>query len=130
MKYTKLTVNIILENIAKGLNQKDAGILAGVSDDTICAWKKKYSDFSDKIAQKEIIFKQDNIDIIQKAADSGTWQAAAWFLERKYSDEFATKNNLDLTTGGKPFDTTNAREKLIGKLSNEIANEKDKSSDK
>jgi len=37
-----------------------------------------------------------NITIIQKAAQDGVWQAAAWFLERRYPNDYARKERLDI----------------------------------
>ena len=34
---------------------------------------------------------------IKSAAASGTWQAAAWFLERKYKDRWARTDKLEGT---------------------------------
>ena len=40
---------------------------------------------------------------IQNAANSGTWQASAWILERKYPDKFARKDFVEVSKG-KEFD--------------------------
>ncbi|PZC52328.1 hypothetical protein LH53_05795, partial [Mesotoga sp. TolDC] len=37
-----------------------------------------------------------NIAIIQRAAQDGVWQAAAWFLERRYPNDYARKERLDI----------------------------------
>jgi len=37
-----------------------------------------------------------NIAVIQKAAQDGVWQAAAWFLERRYPNDYARKERLDI----------------------------------
>lgn len=98
MKYTQKTVNIVLRAISKGLSQKDAAALAGISEDTLSRWKKEKVDFADKIRQKEITFKQKNIDVIRKTGEDKSWQAAAWLLERKYPEEFSLKQELRVTT--------------------------------
>jgi hypothetical protein len=90
MKYTEETVNIILESIAKGLKQKDAAILAGISEDTLSRWKSENADFAGKVRQKEIENKKRYIEIILEASKT-SWQAAAWWLERNYPDEFSLK---------------------------------------
>jgi hypothetical protein len=51
----------------------------------------KKPEFSEAIKKAETDCKSRNIGIIQSAAIR-TWQAAAWFLERRYHDEYALKN--------------------------------------
>lgn len=90
MKYTPETIETILNAISKGLNQKDASVLAGIDETTLSRWKSENADFTNQIRQKEIENKLRNIEIIQEAAKT-KWQAAAWFLERKYAQEFSLK---------------------------------------
>ena len=91
-KATPNTLKIILDAIADGLTQRDASILAGISEDTLSLWKRDNSDFSEQIRQKEIECKRKHIKNIEKASEK-TWQASAWFLERKYKNEFSVKSN-------------------------------------
>jgi len=128
MKYTPAVVKIVLDAIAEGLSQKDASILAGIDQDTLSHWKKQYSEFADKLLQKEIEFKGQNIKLIQRAAKDGSWQAAAWLLERKYTEEFALKKSeqppapenkiyiVDLLNGTKTADGLTLIEKLREKI--------------
>lgn len=94
-KYEPKRIEIILDAIGQGMTQKDAGILAGVSEDTISLWKKEKPDFSERMLQKEIEFKRLNVNVIQNASLSGTWQASAWLLERKFPKEFGQRSELD-----------------------------------
>jgi hypothetical protein len=50
----------------------------------------KFRDFWDAIkkAEAEAVF--DRVQCIKAASDKGTWQAAAWWLERRYPDEFSS----------------------------------------
>lgn len=54
----------------------------------------KKPDFSEPIKKAEATCKQRNIQLIQRAALT-TWTAAAWWLERKYPKEFATRQRLE-----------------------------------
>lgn len=94
-KATPKTIEIILTAIADGLTQREASILAGISEDTLSLWKKKDSDFSEQIRQKEIECKLYHIKNIKKASEK-SWTASAWWLERKYKDEFSRNSKLDL----------------------------------
>ncbi|WP_333641861.1 hypothetical protein, partial [Mesotoga prima] len=50
----------------------------------------------DKIMKAEGEAIARNVAIIQKAAQDGVWQAAAWFLERRYPNDYARKERLDI----------------------------------
>ncbi|MEY2640856.1 MAG: hypothetical protein RL150_249 [Candidatus Parcubacteria bacterium] len=89
-KATPTTIKIILDAIADGLTQRDASILAGISEDTLSLWKRQNSDFSEQIRQKEIECKRRHIKNIEKASEK-SWQASAWWLERKYKNEFSQR---------------------------------------
>ena len=94
-KATPKTIEIILDAISQGLTQREASILAGISEDTLSLWKKKDSDFSEQMRQKEIECKLSHIKNIKEASKK-SWQASAWWLERKFKDEFSLKSKLDL----------------------------------
>lgn len=91
-KATQKTVGIILSAISDGLTQRDAATLAGISEDTLSLWKRD-SDFSEQIRQKEIECKLGHIRNIHRAAEK-SWQASAWWLERKHREEFGRENKI------------------------------------
>lgn len=93
-KQTPETIKIILEAIADGLTQRDASRLAGISEDTLCLWKRNNSDLSEQMRQKEVEYKRKLLKTIEKAADK-SWNAAAWLLERKYKKEFSLNTRLE-----------------------------------
>jgi hypothetical protein len=92
--YCPEIVDEICANIVMGNSFKDACILSDISHDTFYTWIKKYPDFSDRVKKSESECKKRNIGIIQKAAIN-TWQAAAWYLERRYRDEYALKTEVE-----------------------------------
>jgi transcriptional regulator with XRE-family HTH domain len=93
-KATKKTIKIILDAIGEGLSQREAASLAGISEDTLSLWKKD-SEFSEQIRQKQIECKLGHIRNIKKASEK-SWQASAWWLERKHKEEFSLKTKLDV----------------------------------
>lgn len=93
-KASQKTIEIILSAIAEGLTQREASILAGISEDTLSLWKKD-SDFSEQIRQKQIECKLWHIQNIKRASEK-SWQASAWWLERKYKEEFSLKTKMDV----------------------------------
>ncbi len=95
-KATPKTIEIILDSIRRGLTQRDASALAGISEDTLSLWKRQDSDFSEQMRQKEIEFKMENIQTIVEASKK-TWVASAWLLERKYPNEFTNRVRVEKT---------------------------------
>ncbi len=89
-KMTPERVAIITEALSNGLTQKEASLLAGINEDTLCNWKRSNSDFSDKVAKSVIEYKQTLMETIRKAG-AKDWKACAWLLERKYKKEFSTE---------------------------------------
>jgi len=94
MKYGPEITKEICSYIRAGNSYKDSATLVDISEETFYQWKKK-PEFSEAIKKAETTCKARNIAIIQKAAEK-TWQAAAWWLERKYHDEFALKEIKEL----------------------------------
>lgn len=94
-KKTPKTIETILNAIGEGLTQREASILAHISEDTLSLWKRQDSDFSEQIRQKEIECKLGHIRNIKKASEK-SWQASAWWLERKYKEEFSIKSKFDV----------------------------------
>ena len=90
-KATKTTLGIIFNAISEGLTQRDAAALAGISEDTLSLWKRRDSDFSEQIRKKQIECKRGHIQNIRKAGER-SWQASAWWLERKYKEEFGRQD--------------------------------------
>lgn len=80
----------LLDALKLGHLDKDACILAGVSRETFYKKIKEDSDFSDKVNKARLHAKDMCVKMIRKTALT-RWTAAAWWLERKYRDEFAVK---------------------------------------
>ncbi len=93
MKYSSEKTKEICEFLQTGSTRTDACTLVDISYETFCQWMKK-PEFSEAIKKAEIKNKQRSAALIQKAAET-TWQAAAWWLERKYPDEFGARQRLD-----------------------------------
>lgn len=103
---TKLT-NEIQEQICKyvrlGIPLKFAAEACGIGERTIYYWiergkkstRGKYLQFlqSIKKAEAESIIK--DVAILEKSAHEGSWQAAAWKLERRYPEFFGKKEKME-----------------------------------
>ena len=101
------TKDKILANIRLGMRYTDAAMAAGISYNTFNEWRKKgdkaksgkYHEFCESLYLSEAEGERQLIARIQKAAQGGTWQAAAWILERRHREKWG--RNLDVTSDGK-----------------------------
>lgn len=90
-KYTPETAKKIIEAIRVGATHELAAAYAGINQDTLTNWKKRYSDFSDAVKEAEGMAAVKWLAVIDKAAQGGAWQAAAWKLERKYPQQYGRR---------------------------------------
>ena len=51
---------------------------------------------------------------IQKAGLDGSWQAAAWFLERVFPEEFSARRPREKGVGGRPLGSSSAPDRRPG----------------
>ena len=107
-KYCEEIKNDICKFIEEGNTYEDSAVLAGVSRSSFYSWytekhKLFHKDFKEAVIKSEIICKRRNINVIQRASYK-SWTAAAWYLERRYSDEYALKNiNEHTGKNGQPI---------------------------
>lgn len=109
---SKLTPEVqqrLLQAIASGNTRKDAALYAGISVGTLEDWIGRgrgggrrpahppYVAFVDALEKAEAQAVVRNVAIIQKAA-ADTWQAAAWWLERRRPDDWGRKERVEHST--------------------------------
>jgi hypothetical protein len=89
-KYTEQNVNRILDAL-RGGNTRRASCAAGnISQDTFANWLRDHSAFSDAVEKAEGEAELRNLAVIQDATRT-TWQAAAWWLERKHKADWSSR---------------------------------------
>lgn len=93
-KMTPERVKIILDALGDGLTQRDASLLAGISEDTLCLWKRTNSEFSEQMGQKLVEYKNMLLKRIEKAGEKD-WKATAWILERKFKKDWSSTARFD-----------------------------------
>lgn len=86
-KYTPEIVKEILTVISIGGTDKDAYEYAGVSAETFYQWLKK-PEFLEQVTRERL---KGKVNIIKSIREQGKndWRANAWYLERRYPQEFA-----------------------------------------
>lgn len=92
-KLTPQVIDIIERCLRAGLTYERAAIVAGVSYSQFGAWKAKKPWFSAAVKKAEAEGQLYHLDKIRKAT---SWQASAWFLERKYPHEWARTEILTI----------------------------------
>jgi len=98
MKYNKEMVGKVVEQLAAGMSRLDTCKILQINSDTFYQWMKK-PDFADTVIAAEFKTKQRCIVRIQKATGRD-WKAAAWWLERKFYDEFGRKERHEVSGPG------------------------------
>jgi hypothetical protein len=119
-KFTPALVDEICKYVEMGGFNKDAAELAGVGHTQFYLWLKTKPEFAERLNLAMLRCKQRNIALIQKHATT-TWQAAAWWLERKFSSEFALPYRMEHSgPKGQPVQFQKIPEKEADKLINRI----------
>lgn len=127
MKYNKHTVKGIITSLAGGMLRTDAVILANISYETFADWMNKKPEFSDAVLKAETKSKSLMVNRIRSASKK-SWTAAAWWLERKFPDEFREKKQVDYNLSGsigigviKPVDLSTLTDVQLNKLADGLA---------
>lgn len=114
--------------IRRGAYVETACALVGVSKDTFYRWLRqaKGNDATEAtielsyaiekaMAEAEMRF----LDIIDAAAEGGTWQAAAWRLERMFPSKWGRQGKLQVEhsgPAGQPIETELSREARLRRI--------------
>ena len=91
-KCTPETIAKIEQGISLGMTYKLAAQYAGIGESTFYQWVKEAEagdprkrEFAEALNRAEAHGAAAALACIAKAAKGGTWQAAAWILERRYA---------------------------------------------
>ena len=104
---TKLNAEVqekIVNLVRTGNYPEVAAQAAGISGKTYYEWMKRgedeagiYREFRKAVKEAQAAAESHAVTIIRKAALDGSWQAAAWFLERSKAERWRRKENVELT---------------------------------
>lgn len=96
-KLTREMVKTITDAMGTGMNVEDTCLYAGIGKSTFYEWIAEFPEFADAIKTAEVKAKMRRILRIEQAARNGAWQADAWYLERKYPEEFGKRMTLSIS---------------------------------
>jgi len=83
-KRTPETREALLYSLRLGATYKLACDAAGIHHSTLDEWRASDPEFTAALKAAEGFGAQKALERIEKAAAEGSWQAAAWLLERRY----------------------------------------------
>jgi hypothetical protein len=87
-KYSPECVARIVEAIEQGSTYELAASYAGIHYDTFRVWQAEKPAFSEAVKAAEGRAALKWLKLIEQAAKDGSWQAAAWKLERRYPEKY------------------------------------------
>lgn len=97
----------IADYIRAGNYAEVASRVGGISEATYYNWLKRgeagekpYVEFLEAVKEAEAEAEARNIALIQRAAQNGTWQAAAWYLERKHGKRWRRSSEVEVSGDG------------------------------
>lgn len=91
-KKTDEAVQRIIELLSAGNYRRVAYTNAGISKETFLRWLREDHDFRAAVEKAEGSADALHLANIQRAAIDGTWQASAWYLERKHPEEWGKQD--------------------------------------
>lgn len=81
-----------------------------------------YVQFVEAVEKARSQAEMRNVGLIQKAAVDGTWQAAAWYLERSYPKRWGRSDRVEhVGADGGPVEVTVSMDDLEAKVSEVLA---------
>jgi hypothetical protein len=86
----------VLQALRDGNTRTAAGAVAGIHHDTLIEWQRKYPEFSAEVQKAEAEAELKHVANICKAAGEGSWQASAWWLERRRFEQWRRRDQIDL----------------------------------
>lgn len=104
-KYSPEVVARICQAIELGATYEMAASYGGITFDTFSAWRDRHPAFLEAVKDAEGRAVVKWLEKIEQAASEGTWQAAAWKLERRYPRDYGKTVQEQQHTGanGAPF---------------------------
>lgn len=107
----------ILAALEIGNTRTDSAMAAGVHPSTLERWTRRYAGFRSDVERAEAKARMRMVGIIAVASQT-TWQAAAWYLERRNPAEWGRRERLEVS-----IDARQEAERLARELGGVSADE-------
>lgn len=86
-----------MQLLQAGVPRKRAAEACGIGEQTFYDHQRRSQSFRSAVEKAHAEAVAANVLIVRKAAREGTWQAAAWWLERRESEEFGRRDRIEAT---------------------------------
>lgn len=90
------TTDAILASLRAGATRVAAAEAAGVHRNTLRRWLDEDDALRCAVEKAEAECEEEAVSVVKTAWRNGTWQAAAWWLERRRRDDYAQKSVTQL----------------------------------
>lgn len=101
---TPEVIERVVQALRLGHYADTAAAYGGISESTYYLWLKRgaageqpYSDFSEAVKEATAAAEMRALARIRQAADGGTWQAAAWYLERRLPGKWGRREKVEMS---------------------------------
>lgn len=86
----------LLDALRLGNTRRAAAAVADISKDTFYRMLDDAT-FRTAVEKAEAEAEAAHVTVIAKAANDGTWQASAWWLERRKHEDYAQRSKVDMS---------------------------------
>lgn len=94
-KRTPERVKAICDLLRQGTTRRAAAQANGIVESTFYAWMEESSEFSEAVLKAESDCENEMASRVQ-VASIDSWQAAAWWLERRRNQDYARREKQDV----------------------------------
>jgi hypothetical protein len=100
LTYSPERAQRITQALAAGNTRRAAAAGGGISEDTLARWVRRYAGFAEAIKSAEAEAERAHVGNIVRAAAEGTWQASAWWLERRRPEDWRRRDHVEHDVSG------------------------------
>ncbi len=115
-KFTPERIERFLQAVRLGAPYRLAAQYAGIDHATFYRWIESNATFATQVKEAEGAAVIGWLAKIEKAANEGSWQAAAWKAERRHPDDFARKERVEQTVEVSGHIDTGSEERLESRI--------------
>ena len=101
-KCTPEVTTVVADAVRQGMYAESAAQLAGIGERTYYTWMQRgeqgedpFQQFRHAVKKAEAEAEAEAVSVVRGAADRGTWQAAAWYLERKFPSKWGRRQHVE-----------------------------------
>jgi hypothetical protein len=94
--FNKNIAKKIIDTLSDGNTLTASVKNAGISYDRFLRWQKENTNFANDLEKAEAQAEVGHVSNVKKASDNGSWQASAWWLERRRHGDWRKREDVNL----------------------------------